>query len=353
MVARMDWGFKEFSNLPYFLAGLAGYSDSPMRLLSRAYGAPYCVTEAISVRQFLASKKEFEQAMQGEDWQFQDRVIQDAPLAAQIIGEDLAELEQVAGLLSTRGFAAIDVNLACPQKKKARAKSCQGGLYLQDRQKAIAVLKAVRAAVPAEIPTTVKLRRSFSLDAEMEQEFEAIFDAAYDLGYQWATVHARTVEQRYVGPADWSFLRDLVKRYPDRCILGSGDILKAEDIFRCLTETGLKAVSVARGAISNPWIFRHAELLAQALQDGRWEVDRPVPAELQLEQSLSPTELGLALREHSSLLMRNYNEQQSCRMLRKFGIKMSRLHPLSEDVHAAFVKCRKMEEIDLVLDRFF
>ena len=62
----------------------------------------------------------------------------------------------------------------------------------------------------------------------------------------------------------WEFLRELKRRYPDRTILGSGDVFTAEDAVRMLRETGVDIVWIARGAIGNPWIFEHAaELLAR------------------------------------------------------------------------------------------
>ena len=32
---------------PFYQAGLAGYSDSAMRLVAREHGCPFCVTEAM------------------------------------------------------------------------------------------------------------------------------------------------------------------------------------------------------------------------------------------------------------------------------------------------------------------
>jgi tRNA-dihydrouridine synthase len=95
-------------------------------------------------------------------------------------------------------FSTVDVNLACPVKKiKAKAR---GGHWLAEPDGAIAILEAVRNDVPGHIPCTVKLRRSYDDTPEMVANFYKIYDAAYAMGYAWATVHARTVEQKYVGP---------------------------------------------------------------------------------------------------------------------------------------------------------
>ena len=71
----------------------------------------------------------------------------------------------------------------------------------------------------------------------------------------------RTVEQKYAGKSRWPFLKKLKEQYPDRTILGSGDVFTAEDAVRMLRETGVDMVWIARGAIGNPWIFDHARRL--------------------------------------------------------------------------------------------
>ena len=150
--------------------------------------------------------------------------------------------------------------------KKIRSKA-RGGHWLAEPEGAIVILRA-REAVPREIPCTVKLRRGYDNTPEMARNFERIFDAAYELGYAWATVHARTVEQKYVGPSRWTFLRDLVSRRPDRVVFGSGDIWEVGDIFRMIAYTGVHGVSVARGCIGNPWIFRQANRLIAGDRSG-------------------------------------------------------------------------------------
>ncbi len=190
------------------------------------------------------------------------------------------------------------------------------------------MLKAVRAVVPGHIPTSVKLRRSYDDTPEMARNFERIFNAAYELGYAWTTVHGRTVQQKYVGPSQWEFLRDLVKRHPDKIIFGSGDIFQAHDIFAMLEFTGVHAVSVARGCIGNPWIFRQARQLMAG------------------EESAKPTlaEQRQALLDHFELSVRLHGERRASKMMRKFGIKFAAHHPEPNAVKADFVKCKSIAD---------
>jgi tRNA-dihydrouridine synthase len=241
----------------------------------------------------------------------------------------------IAPVPSERTFATIDVNLACPVKKID--KKARGGHWLSEPDGAIAILKAVRDALPASIPCTVKLRRAYDDTPEMARNFERIIDACFDLGYAWATVHARTVEQKYIGPSRWDILRDIVARRPGRLIFGSGDVWEAADIFRMIAYTGVVGVSVARGCIGNPWIFRQArDMLA-----GR------VP------QAPTLAEQRAVLLEHFELSVAVNGEGLASRTMRKFGIRFAAHHPRAEEVRRRFIGVTSLGDWHAVLERYY
>jgi tRNA-dihydrouridine synthase B len=247
---------------------------------------------------------------------------------------------ELSSELSPRTFEVIDVNLACPVKKIDR--KARGGHWLAEPRGAIAILEAVREAVPAEIPCAVKLRRSYDDTPEMVERFERVFDAAYRMGYAWTTVHARTVEQKYIGPSRWTFLRDLVRRHPERIIFGSGDIWEAEDIFRMLAYTGVQAVSVARGCIGNPWIFRQA----------RGMLAGEVPALPTIEEQRQVLESHFALAMSVNGGMRRA-EAYTGRTMRKFGIRFAAHHPRSEEVKQRMIAVSSLADWREVLEMFY
>lgn len=385
---------------PFFQAGLAGYSDAAMRIIARRHGCPACITEALLDRTLLAGGRGFAKADLGE---LHDNVpggIEDAPLVGQIMGSEPAEMAAAALKMleqDTRGakayrdlayedltvhkvrsvaqfselgskvaqfselgsvpdtseennparsaglprFAAIDVNLACPVKKIAR--KARGGHWLAEPAGAIKILEAVREAVPAKIPVTVKMRRSFDDTPEMVESFWKIFDAAYDMGCAWVTVHARTVEQKYVGPSRWDLLREICRKRPDRVILGSGDIWEAGDIFRMIAYTGVSAVSVARGCIGNPWIFRQA----RDLMAGR-EPSTPTIAE---QRQVLEDHFDLAMSVNRALV--RSPESHTGKTMRKFGIRFAQHHPKSEEVRLRMIAVATLADWRAVLDDLY
>ena len=328
---------------PFFQAGLAGYSDGAMRLVARSHGCPFCVTEALLDRTLLNGGK----GRRREDPDLiasecgmgalddnRAATLDDHPIAGQIMGTDPQEMADGAAVLLDMGYEVIDVNLACPVKKiKKRAR---GGHFLARSDDAIAVLDAVRG-VAGDVPVTVKLRRAWDDTEEMASSFERIFDAVYDLGCAWATVHCRTVQQKYIGPGRWEFLRDLRRRHPDRIFFGSGDVWTVEDIFAMLELTGVSGVSVARGCIGNPWIFRQA----RDLMEGRTPTHP------------DPHDQRRTLEQHLAFAKIVHGEKVASRQMRKFGIKFAGLHPDRDRVKRAFIEAESMAEWSAVIDRFY
>ena len=313
---------------PFCQAGLAGYSDRAMRLVARRRGCPYAVTEALLDTPLLQGGRGLSKSIDIDD--------EDHPTAGQLIGSDAEPMTRAARILAEHGYDVIDLNFACPVKKiKNKAR---GGHMLRDVPRGLAILKSVRDALPPNLPTTVSLRRGFDDSAESEDAFFQLVEAIWSLGYSAIRVHARTVEQKYLGQARWPFLKQLKQRYPDKTILGSGDIFTAEDAVRMLQETGVDIVWIARGAIGNPWIFRQATSLLCG------------------DTSLTPPsihEQRQALEEHFAIAMQVHGEQLAGRRMRKQGIKYSRFHPQAQDVKNAFIQITSLREWNLVLDRWY
>lgn len=329
---------------PFFQAGLAGYSDGAMRLVARRHGCPYAVTEALLDRTLISGGKGLRredpdllaaECGTGDPHENRAAGLDDHPIAGQIMGTQPDEMAKAAALVVEMGHDVVDVNFACPVKKIKKAN--RGGHFLKAPEDAEAVLRAVREAVPSSIPTTVKLRRSWDDTPEMARHFEHVFHTAYEVGFAWATVHCRTVEQKYKGPARWSFLRELTRRNPDKVIFGSGDIWEAEDIFGMIQATGVQGAAVARGCIGNPWIFRQARqlMVGQALTTPTIQEQRE------------------ALLSHFELSVRLHGERSAARMMRKFGIKFSLHHFRPDEVKAGFIQCHTLQDWQEVLDEFY
>jgi nifR3 family TIM-barrel protein len=316
---------------PFCQAGLAGYSDRAMRLVARRRGCPYAVTEALLDTILLNGGEGLRKSIDVND--------EDHPIAGQIMGSDAHTMAGAARILHERTYDVIDLNFACPVKKiKNKAR---GGHMLLDVARGVSILRGVREALP-NATLTMSLRRGFDDSAESEERFFQVIEEAWRQGLAAVRVHGRTVEQKYNGRANWDFLRKLKERYPDRTILGSGDVFTAEDAVRMLRETGVDIVWIARGAIGNPWVFQNAEALRVGSASADGILTPPtIPAQRE------------ALTEHFQIAMQIHGEQLAARRMRKMGIKYSRFHPESALVKTEFINVRSLREWTAVLDRWY
>ena len=323
-IGNLEIGF------PIVQAALSGYSDSPMRTLARRHGASYSLCE-VMLDQFLVHIK-----IRNKTRHLLHISPEEHPVGGQLMGAEPEDFGPAALRLSDAGFDVIDINFGCPVRKVLGR--CRGGFHLSQPEVAIEIIQRVRDAVPADKPVTVKMRRGVDDTPESRDKFFAIFDRAYDLGVAAITVHGRTVTQRYIGPSRWDFLKELKQHAGDRTVIGSGDLFNAQACLDMIAYAGVDGVTVARGAIGNPWIFQQVAELAA----GR---PLPDPPSLHVQREV--------IAEHYRLAEELYGAERCVPDMRKFAIKYAQLHPQHLEVRADFVKVKAAGQWRCVLDRWY
>ncbi|MBE0603417.1 MAG: tRNA-dihydrouridine synthase, partial [Deltaproteobacteria bacterium] len=83
------------------------------------------------------------------------------------------------------------------------------------------------------------------------------------------TLHPRHRGQMFSGSADWGHIAALKKAFPDRIVIGNGDVRLPGDAARMISETGCDSVMVGRAAMGNPWIFASLKTELAVPPDGR------------------------------------------------------------------------------------
>lgn len=312
---------------PFVQAALSGYSDPPMRRLARRYGAPYALNEVVLDKSVLHPGK------------YQREVLtvtaDDHPVGGQLMGANPDEFAPAAFLMAEAGYDVIDINFGCPVKKVLGR--CRGGYLLSQPPTAIDIIRRVYGAVGHMRPVTIKMRRGMDDSPESESNFFRILDAAFEIGVSAITVHGRTVEQKYVGPSRWSFLKKVKRHVGDKTILGSGDLFSAPDCVRMMEETGVDGVTIARGCIGTPWIFDECRMLMNG-------EELPPPPSI--------AEQRRAIDGHWSDALAYYGVKASA-VMRKFGIKYSEHHPFRKDVRMAFVDVKSPVDFQAVLHKWY
>lgn len=315
---------------PVVQAALSGYSDWPMRVIAKRHGASYAICE-VMLDQFLVALKNRKRT--GHFLHISD---EEHPVGGQLMGAEPEQFAAGAVKLAEAGFDVIDINFGCPVKKVLGR--CRGGFHLGQPDVALEIIRRTRDAVPDDIPVTVKMRRGIDDTSQSRDNFFAILEGAFEIGVAAITVHGRTVEQRYIGPSKWEFLAEVKQFAGDNVILGSGDLFTAQDCLDMITQTRIDGVTVARGAIGNPWIFAQARALAAG---------NPLPAPPSLHEQRE------VIRGHFRLAEQLYDSKRCGMTMRKFGIKYSALHPQHNQVRECFAKVRCREDWDAVLDEWY
>ncbi len=304
-------------DFPIVLAALAGYSDLAYRLICRSCSAPYCTTEAMLDRQMLLERKVRHRLVKVAE--------ADHPVGGQIMGNNPDQMARAAAALSDMGFDVIDLNFACPVRKVLARK--RGGYIMSQPGQALDIVSAVVGAVPNR-PVTIKLRHGFYESDKNREPFWKIAHGAFKAGIEGICVHARSVDQKYKGRADWDFLSLVKREFGDKTIIGSGDVHTAADALRMLDQTGVDGVAAARGAIGNPWIFRQARDIAA----GR----KPFQPDIDEQRDI--------LSRHFRLACDLYGPKRGPKIMRNFGIYYARMHPHPARVRTAFVNLKN--EVD-------
>jgi nifR3 family TIM-barrel protein len=323
-LGRVNIGF------PVVQAALSGYSDWPMRIIARRHGAPYALCEVL-LDQFLVQLKQRRRT--GHFLHLSD---DDHPVGGQLMGAEPEQFAQGAIRLVQAGFDVIDINFGCPVKKVLGR--CRGGFHLTQPAVALEIVRRTRQIVPAEIPVTVKMRRGLDDTRQSRDRFYEILDGAFAAGVAAITVHPRTVLQRYAGPSRWSFLAEVKRHVGNRVILGSGDLFTPQACLEMMAETGVDGVTVARGAIANPWIFSQVRALASG---------RPLPPPPGLHEQRD------VMTEHFRLAVSLYGASRATPMMCKFGIRYALLHPDYESVRTAFTRAKSPDDWNGVLVQWY
>jgi tRNA-dihydrouridine synthase len=133
-------------------------------------------------------------------------------------------------------------------------------------------------------------------------------------------------------------LRELKAYAGERVVLGSGDLFDAQACLDMMRYTGVNGVTVARGAIGNPWIFAQVRALAAG---------RPLPDPPRLHEQRE------VIREHYRLAEEVYGAERCLPDMRKFAIKYSQLHPQHLAVRSDFCQVRQPGTWRDVLDKWY
>ena len=226
----------------YLLSPLAGYTNLPFRRIVREIGGVGLgTTDLVNARGLLEGK--------GKTLHLIETCPEDRPFAVQIFGSEPVIMRDAAQFLEARGVDSIDINMGCPV-----ARITKGGAGASMMCRVDSTVELVRTIVESvQIPVTVKMRLGWDSSHLTAPQFAREFE---QVGVAAVAIHGRTREQGFSGVVDRVGIRKVVEAVERIPVIGNGDIRTVADGERMFAETGCQGISIGRGALANPWIFR-------------------------------------------------------------------------------------------------
>jgi nifR3 family TIM-barrel protein len=312
---------------PVVLAPMAGVTNAPFRTLCRRHAGGLYVSEMVGARGLVeGNANSLLKAAFAPD---------EDPRSIQLYAIDPKDAADATELLvhgdgsdaTGPGVEHIDLNFGCPAPKVTRH---GGGAALPWHRDLYAAIVAATVRAAGEVPVTVKLRMGID---DVHLTYLEAGRIAADLGVQAVALHARTAEQRYGPPADWSAITALVEAL-DVPVLGNGDIWEAADALRMVATTGCAGVVVGRGCLGRPWLFRDLQAAFEA---------RPVPDPPGLGEILD------TLVEHARLLADFLGPVTGLRELRKHTGWYLQGFPVGKPLRRSLNQVSTLDELDRLL----
>jgi tRNA-dihydrouridine synthase B len=267
------------------LAPMDGFTDWPFRLICRELGSAMSYTEFINVDEIIHARRA-EGALRLK-LKFSEA---ERPVAFQIYGHVDERLVETARALQDRGPDIIDINLGCAIRKIAERGAGAG--MLKDPVRLGRLFASLSSAL--RIPVTAKIRLGWD---DRSRNYREVARALEDNGCALIAVHARTKEQGFSGPADWSAIAEIKSR-AGIPILGNGNVHTVPDIDAIRRETRCDGVMIGRGAIGHPWIFSRRDKETVPLQES----------------------IAMA-RRHLGMMIELYGEEFGCKIFRKHAVR--------------------------------
>ncbi len=173
------------------------------------------------------------------------------PLVAQIWGKNPENFRKTAAELVEMGYAAIDLNMGCPDKTVVKNGCCSA--LINDRELASAIIKATQEGAAGRVPVTLKTRVGFN---EVDMSW---IEFVLEHNLAMLTVHGRTRKEMSEVPARWELigqareLRDKIA--PNTLIVGNGDVQSRQQGQELAERYGLDGIMIGRGIFHDPFAF--------------------------------------------------------------------------------------------------
>ena len=241
---------------PIIIAPMAGITNGAFRELCFEFGAGLVYTEMVSDKAIFYNNAKTMDMLKIDDNYH--------PISLQLFGSEKETMVYAAKIIDKQtNCDFIDINMGCPVNKVV--KTGAGSALMKTPELAAKIIKSVSAAV--KLPVTCKFRIGWTENSINVKEFAS---AVVEAGAKAITVHARTRQAMYTGPAQWQYLEGIKDIARDIPFFANGDICSEEHVVELYERTGCDGFMIGRGCVGKPWLYSqllgHSELLDPRLR---------------------------------------------------------------------------------------
>ncbi|MCB5261994.1 MAG: tRNA dihydrouridine synthase DusB [Candidatus Cloacimonetes bacterium] len=265
------------TNIPLYLAPLAGYSDQAFRRLCKDWKVDYLVSEMVSADGLIRD--------QDKTLTYVTFSEEERPYSVQIFGSDPLVMAKAAAALLPFRPDFIDINMGCPVRKVVKRGA--GSALMKDPALAAKIVRQVKSAIPDSVPLSVKFRSGWDLNSLNYLDFGLRMQ---DAGADLLCLHARTSSQVFSGLSNWEHIQ-ILKQALSIPLIGNGDIDSPETAAKMLKDTSCDAIMIGRGALGRPWLFTQ---IKQFLKEGYYQ---PITKDQILSTALTHLDYALLYKE--------------------------------------------------------
>lgn len=226
------------------LAPMEGVTDIAFRqVVAKASRPDIFYTEFTNVNSYV-SEKGRANALERLRYEESER-----PLVAQIWGTQPEMFLETAQALKKLGFAAVDINMGCPDRHVVATGGGSGLIRTPAR-----AIEIIRSTKMAGLPVSIKTRLGYTYVDEWHDWLSALLNEHPDA----LTVHFRTKKEMSKVAAHYELVPEVIKLRnelsPETKLIINGDIERPADGAKFI-EMGADGLMLGRAVFHNPFCF--------------------------------------------------------------------------------------------------
>ncbi|MCL4354136.1 tRNA-dihydrouridine synthase [Patescibacteria group bacterium] len=245
------------------------------------------------------------------------------PVVAQLWGHDPKHFHDAAKIVSSMGFAGIDINMGCPDKATIKYGACAA--LINNPKLAEKIIQATREGAK-DLPISVKTRIGFN-----DEVIDTWFTFLLKQNLSALTVHLRTAEEMSRPSAHWELIPKILKLRdkisPKTLIIGNGDLFTLNDVKKAHDVYKADGYMIGRGILSNPWMFNNSVN----------------PGEISVKTKLE------TYLEHVRLYNKTWGKNKNSAIVRKFCKAYIHGFPDASNMREKLVATKNIDELETTL----